>query len=301
MPVKPWNELRISPSKIGMLCDPNFCPLCYWRLLRLKFKKPYTFPMPAILQKMDKQQKNLVTATLANKKPLPKYFGPFCDSVRALDHDSVSGLHEPTGLTLYGKPDLVLANENGEVSIIDNKTAKVKEYDHPLAANYRAQVNFYGYVLENSEYQYTIDKLAILYYEMSVAEDDEVLKLVNDDCMMARLMPTLVEVEYDPESILEPLFETVRELIDAKQPPAGAEGCQDCEKLAAFHECAELADSRVLPPRNSCRDEQERYYRQRYLVDVGLTDEKQYKLDHLAIDAAPDGVLAQWLADEISS
>jgi hypothetical protein len=140
----PWNEPRISPSKLGALCAPGFCELCYWRVLRLNFRKPFMFPMPAILNSLDAQHKQFANVALDRRGILPEYFGDFQDATEILEIESIEGFHAETNLELFGKPDLVLQDKDGAVSVIDNKTAKSKALDHPRTAMYRAQVNMYG-------------------------------------------------------------------------------------------------------------------------------------------------------------
>jgi hypothetical protein len=115
--------------------------------------------------------------------------------------------------------------------------------------------------------------------------------------MMARFKPVLVEVDYDPENVLEPLFKKVRELMDMEEPPDGNEGCKDCILLAAFHDIASVTDG-VRPPRRNDQDDINRYSSEVFLVRYGLSDERQARLDALAKDAEPGGVLDLWLRDE---
>src|SRR4051794_894192 len=134
MSKKLWYEARMSPSKFGALCMPDACLRCFWLLLRLMFNTPFSWPMPGVMFALDAHQKQLVKAILAANKTLPDFFGPFQDGIEVLDIESVSGFHKATGLTLYGKPDLVLKNAKGELMVIDNKTAKKLPDDHPLTA-----------------------------------------------------------------------------------------------------------------------------------------------------------------------
>ena len=296
MAMTPWNELRISPSKLGALCAPGFCELCYWRLLRLKFKKPYMFPMPAILNSLDAQHKQLAAVSLDTKGGLPDYFGAFQDAVEILPVESISGFHEQTNLELFGKPDLVLQDAAGLVSVIDNKTAKSKSADHPLTAIYQAQVNMYGFLLERSPEAYQVSRVAVLYYEFESLTDRAILKHVGNDYMMAKFKPTLVEVEYDPEKIVVPLLEKVRELIDMDTPPDGKDDCKDCGLLAAFHDFATVTDG-VRPSNGYDRDDVNRYSRESFLFRYGLPEERQATLDAIMKDAEPDGVLDLWFRD----
>src|ERR1035441_2701637 len=115
MPKQPWNEMRVSPSKLGALAAPNNCSTCYWILQRLKFKKPFNFPMPAILNNLDGQHKQLVSVLLDRVGKLPEFFGSFRSATEVLPIEAIKGFHSETNLDLYGKPDLVLRNADGSV------------------------------------------------------------------------------------------------------------------------------------------------------------------------------------------
>src|ERR1039458_4800655 len=258
MALKPWNEMRVSPSKLGALAAPDYCPLCYWRLQRLKFRKPFNFPMPGILNNLDAQHKQLVSVLLDRVGKLPAFFGSFRGATEMLPIEAISGFHSETNLDLYGKPDLVLRNAQGKVMVIDNKTAKIKPATHPLSARYCAQINMYGMLLERCPDEYEVTKVALLYYEFDPLTDDEIVANVGKDFMFARFTPELVEIEYDPEAIVIPLLEKFRELLDLDDPPEGREGCKDCLLLESFHDCTKMTDAIRLPLRNDTADQQDR-------------------------------------------
>jgi hypothetical protein len=289
--------MRISPTKLGALCAPGFCPLCYWRLLRLKFRKPYMFPMPAIMHSLDAQEKQVAAISIDHNGCLPQYFGSFQNAVEILPIEAIPGFHEETNLELYGKPDLVLRDGSGKVMVVDNKTAKTKLDSHPLSAMYRAQVNMYGFLLERCPEAYEISRVGLLYYEFSPLTDDEILLNVGDDFMFARFTPQLIEIEYNPEEIVVPLLEKVRALIDMQNPPDGKEGCKDCELLAFFHDIAKVTDGIRAPRRHDLEDAR-RYSSERFLLDFGIDAARQSKLDNIFRDAQPFGVLDRWLRDE---
>jgi hypothetical protein len=262
----------------------------------MKFKSPYTWPMPGVMFGLDAHQKQLVKVILAEKSALPEFFGSFRDATEMLEIDSVSGFHKETGLTLYGKPDLVLRNAKGDLMVVDNKTAKMKPDEHPLSAKYVAQTNFYGYLLEKSEDAPSVSKVGILYYEFSPLSDREIQGKTKDDHIWTRFEPVINEVTYDPESIVVPLLEHVRELIDQTGIPSGNEDCRDCKLLDAFRDLIENSDSIV---RSYFTDQEQRqeYYarRQRRITGVDLT--RQSQLDSLLTAGQPGGVLEAWNED----
>jgi hypothetical protein len=263
MSEKLWSEIRISPSKIGALCVPDACERCFWLLLRLKFKSPFSWPMPGVMFALDSHQKQLVRVILSQKKTLPGFFGPFRDATELIGAESVSGFHTGTGLTLFGKPDLVLKNAKGDLAVLDNKTAKRQPADHPLTAKYVVQTNFYGYLLEQSDASQKVSKVGILNYEYAPLSDKEILKNTDEDSCWTRFDPVVTEVDYDPERIVVPVLEHVSELIDQTGIPSGKEGCRDCKLLESFRDLIETSDS-VLRPYLTDRERREEFYANRH-------------------------------------
>ena len=263
----------------------------------MKFRKPFSFPMPNIMHSLDSQEKRLAQVCLDKNGVLPDFFCAFCDAVEILPIEAVSGFHDETGLDLYGKPDLVTRDADGLVSVIDNKTAQVKPPEHALSAQYTAQVNFYGYLLEQSaENPYKVSRVGLLYYPITALTDEELAKKVGKDFMWALFKPCMVEIEYDPERILFPLFQQVRDLIDMTEAPDGLEGCKDCELLAGFRDCMAVTDSSQVRLMDS-RELQRHIYSERMRSESVLDPVRQFQLDCLPAMARverPEGVLAQW-------
>ncbi|SEG46794.1 PD-(D/E)XK nuclease superfamily protein [Bryocella elongata] len=299
-PAREWSNARMSPSKIGVLSNPNACLRCFWTLLRAKFKKPFSFPMPGIMFTLDAQEKALVKAFVSRGERLPKYFGAFRDVVEIIPMRTVSGRHEETGLDLYGLPDLVLRLQSGEVLVIDNKTAQPKDPDHPLYGMYVAQLNFYAMVIAMMDPENAPTRLALLNYAISGLDDEELYEMTSSDSMLARFKPVIQELTCNPAEIVEPLLRKVRKLIDATEPPAGAEGCKDCAILASFSDCLSVNDS----ARGSWMTSQEqtqwlRLHDHRRLSAIDSV--RQAQLDTVTAVAQaerPYGVLAAWAESE---
>jgi hypothetical protein len=296
MPEKLWSEMRVSPSKIGALAVPDACERCFWLLMRLKFRSPYNWPMPGVMFALDFHQKQLVRVTLGQKKTLPEFFGPFQDATELLEIESVSGFHKGTGLTLFGKPDLVMMNAKGELSIIDNKTSKKQPPEHPLTAKYVVQTNFYGYVLEQSDPDMKVSKVGILNYEFAPLSDKDILKNTEDDQCWTRFNPVVTEVDYDPEKIVVPVLGHVRDLMDQTSIPSGKDGCRDCKLLGSFHDLIEASDSTSRPYLTD-RERREEFYSNRYRQLNVVDPTRQSLLDSVPVAGEPGGVLEAWFED----
>jgi hypothetical protein len=253
--------------------------------------------MPNILNSLDLQEKQVAQVLLDRNGVLPKYFGSFCDAVEILPIENVSGFHQETSIELFGKPDLVLRDAAGFVSVIDNKTAQAKPPEHALSAMYRAQLNFYGYLLEKADSSTVVSRVGLLYYSVSSLTDDEVFKNTGDDNMWALFRPSMHEIDYDPENIVVPLLRRVRALIDSTEAPKGNSDCKDCELLKAFQDCLSVTDSSGVKFMD--QKERQQYFSRERHREFNLVDEiRQYQLDSLPAVARlerPLGALAQWI------
>jgi hypothetical protein len=288
------NEPRITPSKLGALCSPDACLYCYWKLLRLKFKKPFNFGTPAVMQDLDKHEKQVAAVSLNETGKLPKFFANFRNAVELLPIVSLSVDHAETGLSLYGMPDLVFRAKDGSRMVIDNKTAKIKKVGEGLFYNYQAQVNFYGMLLESVPEAYRVSKVGLLYYVFEAASDDDIVDMIEDDRIMAYFRPTLIEVEYNPQKIVLPLLKKVRTLMDMDEPPNPAKNCSDCALLDQWTSWIRESDE-TMPPRGmvSARDWQRLQAQADFRRAKGPDLSVAWKSTLMQL-ARPDGVVANW-------
>jgi hypothetical protein len=286
-------EPRITASKLSAFCVPDPRWFCLWRLLHVNFKKPFNFPLPAVMQYLDKHQKQIARVSLQTDGQLPKFFGPFSSATELLPIDNLSGYHEETRLKLYGIPDLVFKAEDGTLMILDNKTAAVKEDDHPLSAAYRTQVNFYAYLFQHAQTAHTVSRIGLLYYTFAPLSDEKILDAFGDHEIWATFEPHVKEVELNPDGIIPPLLRTVRELYDLTEPPAAKKGCPDCALLDAFASLLKNGSEEGRLPIAVDQQTLKMYVaRQRILKLQGLRHRDVLVL--LPLVADPLGVLAQW-------
>ena len=252
--------------------------------------------MPGVMFALDSHQKQLVRVILGQKKTLPGFFGPFQDATELLDVQSVSGFHKGTGLTLFGKPDLVMKNAKGDLAVVDNKTAKKQPAEHPLTAKYIVQTNFYGYLLEQSDAALKVSKVGILNYEFGPLSDNEILKNIEEEQCWVRFNPVMTEVTYDPETIVVPVLEHVRDLIDQEGTPSGNEGCRDCKLLESFRDLIESRDF-ISHPYLTDRERLREFYAERARRLTVIDPARQSLLDSVLSAGEPGGVLEAWTED----
>lgn len=282
---------RVSPSQLGALASPEACRRCYYLLLRSNFKKVHGFPMPGVMHGLDKCEKQVAAATLSILNGLPEFYGPFRSATRVLPIKRVSAHHKETGVNVYGNPDLVLSSNDGTVMVLDNKTASPKDETHPLFLNYRAQLNIYGYALEYGTDALSVSRLGLLHYEYEPVEDEDAVELISDEGIRVPFKATVIEVPYDPKTILTPLLTEYRELLEMESPPASTSDCADCDLLNEWREWLRQEDALEVQPWMSPQERKEIQARLRYRA---VSPTRSWRRNLLGL-ANPDGVLANWL------
>jgi hypothetical protein len=232
---------------------------------------------------------------LAEEGQLPDFFGPFKSATKLLNVASLSAYHEDTKLQLYGMPDLLFENKDGSRMIIDDKTALPKAEGDALFYKYEAQVNFYGFLCEQMAEAYKVSRVGILYYVYEPVTDEEVLDTTGPSSITVQFTPKLRVVDYDPQRIIVPLLNRVRELLDMEEPPQSADGCKDCKLLKDFSNLFVEKDDvqylrKVMDDREWSRYEAHR----RYESLTRVAPDIQERTEALIREASPGGVLAAW-------
>lgn len=291
------NPTRVSPSRISALCVPDFCAACYWTLLHLKFKKPFDFGTPYIMQELDKHQKQLARVALQEEGQLPDFFGPFKNATEIIPIDALSCYDAKTNLHLFGYPDLVFGYPDATAKILDDKTAHAKPEGDPLGHQYQGQLSLYKFMLEHGQNPRKVSGLGLLYYEFSGLTDEEMANAYTDESIEVRFKPRCVDIPIKgSDALVRELLSKVRKLLDMPEPPPGKKDCKDCEliglyspllnKVAAEEPVAALCDSVTY---------REQLARKHYLDTSGLTSFQENivkGLQHSAND--PYSVLANW-------
>lgn len=289
-------EPRISPSKVGAMCVPNFCPCCAWRLLRLRFKKPYQIPAAVVLDDLDAFQKRVAWLALHEDGALPKFFGRFDSATEILTINSMSCHHKATDLDLYGKPDLIVRFPDQSIGILDFKTSRLKSKDDPVYLQRQAQVNFYAYLAQNLPAALEVSKLALLYFHVAPVHEDDFLDCYDDSGMYVTFTPTFIEVELDPDRIIVPILERIRELLDLPVAPAPRKGCCDCSLIQAHAELftaeEELTDAILTAM--TLEERQRMFARKKWNDATDIADERQRAIRILRAAADPFGIVANW-------
>lgn len=231
-------DLRITAKRLGMILLTNYCCACLWFLLRLRFDPPFNQFGGAIWNDMEAMQKALVGHYLETTGCLPDKFGSFTDIVSRLDyngHWSKYGYMHDSDVWLYGAPDEIFKLSDGNLCVVDHKTAHDRGAEDEFLPEYQIQVIGYGNIAEVGLELGRVTKGGIFYWDVqrkSVIEKPQ--KYVRDGCLCPPFAVSPVEVEMD-FSRLDPLFKELKKVWKSKTPPAtGLENCKGCKRRNAL-------------------------------------------------------------------
>src|SRR5271170_499202 len=101
-------QLRISAKKLGALAMPDFCPRCFWTVMKMKGKFPY-FTFPSIFGKIDVFTKNAIQSFFDRKQRVPKCVAELGDIVKYIEPPTYHTFKILTkqNILLTGSPDAV--------------------------------------------------------------------------------------------------------------------------------------------------------------------------------------------------
>ncbi len=229
-------KLTISPRVLGQIRLPGFCPRCFWIQLRCEGKLPFQTPFPGIFSSMDKYGKGIIHDYFDRKQKLPEWY-PDIGEVKS--YLSSQRLHwskfryedEETGIVLRGTPDDIFRMPDGMHHIVDYKTAKYTETQDKLYPMYEVQLNSYAFI-GNRRGEFPTTALSLIYVEpMTGIPSTEFDRVMDDAGFALNFMATRRKVEMKGEEFIADLLRRTREIYEKPRPPAGRDGCEDCEKL----------------------------------------------------------------------
>ena len=229
---------RVSPRSLGALLVEPFCPRDYYYQVQMGFKLPFDRPMPGIMYNLDNFQKAIVEAHLDSEAELPEWLQALdCTSSIAFPPKMTAEIPE-YDLTMVGMPDAVFKKTNGDLCVIDYKTARYKGADDPFLPIYEIQLLGYAFLLESNEIG-KVDSAGLVYFENQLKEHQlDPLNLLSKHGFDVPFAAKIREVQLD-RSALKPLLKRYREFADMTNPPEGLEQCKNCallEKLFSFEQ-----------------------------------------------------------------
>ena len=227
-------QIRISGKNLGAFALDDACPRCLWIKLRLGNRLPFQV-FPGIFSSIDSFTKHVVHGWFDRHGSAPSWLGALGDIrgyVEPPHWAKLQWVDPATNVLLTGAPDGVLVREDGALAIVDYKTAKYTGNQDELFPMYATQLNSYAVIGRETGLLSPVVALALVYCEPTTgksAAGDEVN--LRPDGFAMGFRATVHPVDLRPETV-PPLLARVRELFDLPKPPAGREGCRNCQSVA---------------------------------------------------------------------
>jgi hypothetical protein len=224
----PAPALRISAKNLGGLAMPGFCPRCFW--LGQHYDLPFGGPFPGIFSSLDSFSKKVVHAHFDRYKKAPSWLSPLGEFTSYIPPPNSRTFYvddTSTGVRLTGAPDAIFVKPDRSKAIIDYKTGRHTAGQDQLLPMYEVQLNGYA-LIANRVGLGPVNQIALVYTEPVTDGDAKLLDdaSTNDGFRMG-FHAKVVAVDLDPSKI-PPLLRKARRIFDAKKPPTGARGCEDC-------------------------------------------------------------------------
>jgi hypothetical protein len=229
-------QLKIASRMLGQMLMPGFCPRCFWITLHCGGKLPYQTPFPGIFNAIDGYGKDIIHDYFDRKGKLPPWYPNIGKVTSYLSskklHWTQFRYEDPkTRIVLRGTPDDIFKTPAGTHHIVDYKTAKATGTQDKLFPLYLVQLNVYAYIA-NARGEFPTTALTLIYVEPMTEIPSTEFDLVMDDAGFAlNFMATAKKVELKDGTFIPELMQRAREIYERSKPPAGREGCKDCEAL----------------------------------------------------------------------
>ncbi|HWR14147.1 MAG TPA: PD-(D/E)XK nuclease family protein [Terriglobales bacterium] len=298
----PDEPTRISVSNVAIMANPEACPNCFITAAKHKWKRPYQFPAPAVMQYHDKTQKWLYTELLRRDQSLPRCFEFLRDSIAVAPIGRLECTDLDSHMFVYGYPDVVLENDRGTVYLVDNKTAQVKTEDCPQFYQFRAQLNLYAWMLQHGPHRRRVERTALVHFVgTGSTEKEHILEHWKDGSqkLCAPLTPVVVEVELNFDEFVRPLLDRVSSLLTGRTKPRRNPECPDCLLLESFLKAQQGQSFTDEMRWADSRTRQRLEARKRYLTNQDGIQEPETDQEFLVCPGIlPYGVLSLWNFDD---
>jgi hypothetical protein len=222
--------LKISARNAGQVELKKYCPRCSWYLMHFK-KMPFKMGMPGVMFYLEQVEKAFIVAYLEKYNKLPADFGPFAHCTHPVDFPfRMSAFHKETGVTVTAQVDMMLANPDDTIAVIDLKTAKSEGGGIVFLPQYEIQLIGYSWVTEQAKVG-KVGLAGLIYCEIDheIFKDDP-MSFMEDHGILVPFHFTPHPVELDFARLTRCLKE-MDQVWNSARPPQGAEKCEDCVLL----------------------------------------------------------------------
>jgi hypothetical protein len=186
--------------------------------------------MPGIMFNMDKFEKILVEDHFAAKGSAPVWLEGL-ELAKPVDFPAKMTEDIPEyGLTLVGMPDAVFEMEDGNICVVDYKTARYKGDSDPFMGSYEAQLWGYARLLQHHDVG-RVCKAALVYFENDLADfEDDPQDLFTDKGLFVPFSVKVHEVDIDLRA-LDKLMKDFRAYADMGSLPKSRDACKNCPRI----------------------------------------------------------------------
>ena len=137
---------------------------------------------------------------------------------------------------LTGNPDAIYQRPNGDIVIVDYKTARYTAGQDALLPIYEIQLNGYAYIAEKLGIA-PIESLYLIYFEPPEGERHESLskKHTTTEGFEMPFRASVHKIKKDT-GLLESLMDEAYRIYSLEKPPVGADNCKDCENVLGLYQ-----------------------------------------------------------------
>lgn len=246
--------IRLSRSKIDLFTQ---CPRCFFLDVKLKIKRPDTYPLTlnlavdALLKKefdIHRAQGNAHPLMRAYQLDAVPFNHPQINTWRELDYGRGGIHHHDTQnhFDVYGIVDDIWVTPKNELLVVDYKATAKKERP-TLAGNlgdqYKRQMEVYQWLLRKNGF--TVSETGYFVY-VNGKKDAEAFdaKLEFD----ISLLPCVGSTDW-----IEETLSRMRSCLDEKKPPAPADACDYCNYRASAGKALQSLIQKTPPAEKSTR------------------------------------------------
>ncbi len=220
-------SLKISAKDLGNLKMDGFCPRCFW--IERHMELPYQRGFPGIFSSIDTYTKRMVKHHFERTGSLPEWLKGIGD-VDSIISIPKGFFVERRGVRLTGIPDEIFRSTDGDIIIVDYKTARYTDRQDSFFPMYEIQLNGYAYIAE-SLLLGGVKSLYLVYFEPPSGGFEELSREhVNGYGFDMPFKPNLRRVRKDTGEI-EALMGKALKIYSMEGPPKGLYGCDDCRRL----------------------------------------------------------------------
>jgi hypothetical protein len=238
------------PLSRSKLDDFLTCPRCFYLDRRLGIKRPGMPPF-TLNNAVDCLLKKEFDAYRARQQPHPIMAQydinalPFAHPDLSTWRSNFKGIrfhHKPTNLMVYGAPDDLWVEPDGNLILVDYKATSSKEtvitLDTEYRQGYKRQLEFYGWLFRQNAFP--VSKRAFILYANAQKDRDGFNGKLEFDLQ-------LIEHQGNDEWV-EPALIKAKECLMADVPPDPAEGCEWCQYRQAKAEVQTVQSVRRCQP-----------------------------------------------------